>query len=162
MELRCARRCSSGLRSDGAGLVHDALIVQAEEVEGAADEWLRDVADVGPARRHALPGSPVGWAAGGRAGEGDVGPGAVDRLREQVAAEEGVDLELLADERGLHRRVVEEGDTDVGVLDLVERALEQIRAVLRVADELLHHALAEGGAAGAREAAAEALDPGDA
>src|SRR4051812_41676050 len=61
-------------------------------------------------------------------------PGAIDRFRQQVAAEEREDLQALADHRPLGRRVVHERDAVVAA-QRPQRLLEPRRELLRPADE---------------------------
>lgn len=92
---------------------------------------------------------------------GEVGAGPIDGLREQIGAEEGVDLGRLAHERVADRRVMHQRDAHVRH-ERPQRLLERVRALLRVADERLHLPLAELGPRTAREPASEPLHAGHA
>ena len=104
--------------------MHDPALVQAVQVERALDQRLRHVADVDPAGRDALLAAAVGVAV-----EDEVGARVVDRLGEQVPAEERVDLEALAGQRRLDRREVEQRDADVRAYDRPARAAGALRPV---------------------------------
>src|SRR5215218_1241317 len=131
------------------------LGVEAEHLVGAADHRGGDVADRDPAGGGAVAAAPVRVAV-----DDQVGPGPVDRLGQQVAAEEGVDLAGLAGQGLGHRRVVEQGDSPVGP-QAVQGPLQPAGQGLGVTDERLHLGLAEVAGAGPGEAAAEPLGPGD-
>src|SRR5262245_5815829 len=64
--------------------------LQLENAEWRAEDRLGDVADGDAARREALFAPPMGVAV-----QHEIGAGAIDRLGEQVAAEERVDLDRL-------------------------------------------------------------------
>ena len=84
--------------------------VHLEHPVRGPDHRLGHVADPDAARRHAPLAAAVGVAV-----HGQVRAPGVDGLGQQVAAEERVDLQPLTDERLLDRRVVRQGDADVGV-----------------------------------------------
>ena len=84
-----------------------------------------------------------------------------ERILEPAAAEERKDLERLAFDGGLDRRVVEQRD-DVLVAQARERGLELQRFVDRFVHELLDDLFAPRTERPAPEAAGEALDAGEA
>src|SRR3989442_6794441 len=60
----------------------------------------------------------------GMAVDGQVRTPLVDRLRQQIAAQEWIDLERLGAEGRLNRRVVHEGDLDIHSVQRPQRFLE--------------------------------------
>src|SRR6266566_3692664 len=89
-----------------------------------------------------------------------VGSRVVYRFGQQIAAEEGVNLQPLAFQCRLDGRVMEEGDAKVGV-QAGEGPLQPVGQHLRVRDERLHLGLAEIAAMGTPKTTAEALGAGD-
>src|SRR2546430_14089911 len=102
-----------------------------------SDDRLSDVAN-----RNARRGSTLFRSMMGMAVQDQVRPRIVDRLCQQIAAEEGIDLESLALERRLDRRVVEQRNPQIGV-QVHQSLLEPIRQLLGVTDKGLHLRLAE-------------------
>ena len=88
--------------------------------------------------------------------EHQVGPGAVDRLGEKVAAQEWVDLQPLAYEGLLYRGVVQESHLQVRIQP-AQSILQPVRHLLGVPDKGLHLGLAEVAATCSGETAAETL-----
>ena len=99
----------------------------------------------------------------GVAVEREIGAGAVDRLGQQVAPQEGIDLEPLALERVGRRAVMQLRHPGVAVLavEARQRLAQAVGDGVGVLHEGLHLRLAEGARVGARETSAEALDTGD-
>src|SRR5581483_9881043 len=93
-----SRRCGGSGAGERRGgtlrVAPGAAGVEAEQPVGVTDDRLGDVADVVAACRQAPLRTPVGMAV-----DGERGAAAVDRLTEQVAAEERVDLQPLAEQR---------------------------------------------------------------
>ena len=104
-------------------------------------------------------GEPPLGAAVGVAVHGQGGAAAVDRFAEEVAAEERVDLEPFAVQRVGAGGVVQQRHLHVGV-EPGQRPFQPLGQAAGVGHEELHLRLAELGAAGPDEAAAEALGAG--
>ena len=85
----------------------------------------------------------------------------IDRLLEPAGSKERIDLERLADDRLLHRRIVKKGD-ELRHADARERRLELQRLVDRLVHELFERRLAPGFERTRPEPAAEAFDARDA
>src|SRR5204863_1094888 len=79
------------------------------ELEGLSDYGLSDVADRDASQGHALLDTVMRVTV-----DHEVGSSLVDRLTEEVAAEERIDLALLRAERVLHGREVQQCDPRVG------------------------------------------------
>src|SRR5690606_15372563 len=92
---------------------------------------------------------------------GEVRPGRVDRLPQQVAAEERIDLRRLPRQGVLSGGVMRQADDDVGV-QVRQRLVQPRGEVPGVPDERLHLRLAEVAGALALEPAAEPLAARDA
>ena len=84
----------------------------------------------------------------------------VDRLGQQVAAEERVDLRRLAVQGVPHRGVMKERDANVG-REAVQACAQRRSRIDGDADEPLHLGLTELGRGRPREPAAEPSEPGD-
>src|SRR5213080_176054 len=150
----------NNLRSQSAysaGGGHDLPArVERIDVVRMSDDRLSDVANWNARRGSTLLRPMMGMAV-----QDQVRPRIVDRLCQQIAAEEGIDLESLALQRRLDRRVVEQCNPQIGV-QVHQSLLEPIRQLLGVTDKGLHLRLAEIAGMGPAKAAPESLGARDA
>src|SRR5579864_9292598 len=152
-------RIAAGLGADRSGLFRgqDTLAgAQRVDVVRMADHRLRDVTDRNSGGRAALLAAVVGVAV-----KDDVRARVVNRLRQQVAAEGGIDLQPLAFQGGFDRRIVQQRDFKIDV-QAAQGVFQAGREFFRMAHEGLHLRLTEVRPMGATEAATEALGSGHA
>src|SRR6266540_5268905 len=128
-----------------------AVGAEAVHVVGALDDLPCDITDRYPGRGH-----PSLRASMGVTVQDQVGARSIDGLPQKIASEERIDLQSLSTKRGLHRGVVQERHSVLG-LEFRQRPPQPRGNVARMSDQGLHLRLAEVAPAGPGEPAAEPL-----